>query len=173
MTVSYINLVGSREAPDKIIRYNLSNSWTASNITGTITPLFQSASEEPDYVADDDMSNEDIITVTWLGDERIEDSDNEPNGDSVHHWKHILRVDVYAQDMTRLLEFCDEVNRIFWELAPNSGTRIDKSDGSDSEIDYFEKSEITFDRIDPPEGMIDFKPSTTGILEAHFRKKKT
>lgn len=173
MAVSFINLVGSREAPDKIIRYTLQTNWTAGNITGTITPLFQSASEEPDYIADDDLANEDIITVTWIGDERVDNSQNEPNGDTVHHWKHILRIDIYAQDMTRLLQFCDEVNNILWTVAPNSGTRLVKSDSSNSEIDYFEESEITFDRVDPPEGTIDFKPSTTGVLEAHFRKKKT
>ena len=173
MTVIYLNLSGTREAPDKTIRYRLETHWTAANITGTITPKFQSAYEEPDYIADDDRTNEDIVSVSWLLGERVFDSENEPNGDSIHHWKHILRIDVWAQDMLRLIEICDEINRILWEYAPNSGTRLLKSDGANSEADYFEKSEITFERIEPDRDGIDFKPSTSGILEIHFRKAKS
>ena len=175
MAVSYINLVGTREAPDKTIRYQIQTNWNSANITGTITPVFQSATEEPDYMADDDRANENIITVTWISDDR-DDSSNEPNGDSVHHWKHILRIDIWAEDMTRLLEFCDEVNRILWTVSPNSATRLVKSDTTNSEADYFEQSEIKFERIMDNEGknnIIDMKPSTSGILEIHYRKKKT
>lgn len=173
MTVTYINLSGTRESPDKTLRYRLQTHWTAANITGTITPIFQSAYEEPDYIADDDRANEDIVTITWLADQRIEDSTNEPNGDSIHHWIHILRIDVWAQDTLRLNEICDEINRIIWEYAPNSGTRLLKSDGANSEADYFEKTEITFERVEPVKSGIDFKPSTTGILEIHYRKAKS
>lgn len=149
-----------------------STYWNSAN-TSSITPLFQSASEEPDYIADDDRANEDIVTTTWLIDEKSTDSQNEPNGDSVHHWKHVIRIDVYAQDLNKLLLFCDEINRILWEYAPNSSTRLVKSDTSNAEGDYFETSEISFERIEPENNRIDFKPSTSAILEIHFRKSKS
>ena len=170
MAVTFINLSGAREPPDKTIRYLLTTYWTASN-TSSITPIFQSASEEPDYIANDDLVNEDIIAVTWIADQKA--NDNEPNGDSIHHWKHVLRIDIWAQTVPILLLFCDEVNRILWDYAPNSGTRLVKSTGANAEGDYFEESEITFERIDPEEQTIDFKPSMSGILEIHFRKHKS
>jgi hypothetical protein len=174
LTVSYINLVGTREAPDKTVRYRLQTHWTAANITGTITPTFQSSYEEPDSVITDDFTDQDNIGVTWLLDQRIEDSENEPNGDSIHHFKHIIRIDVWAQDMLRLNEICDEINRILWEYSPNSGTRFLKSDETASEADYFEKTEISFEQVEPESrGSINFKPSTTAILEIHYRKAKS
>lgn len=172
MTVTYINLSGTREAPDKTVRYRLQTHWDNTN-TSSITPLFQSGSEEPDFRADDDMANENIVTVTWLLDERVADSENEPNGDSIHHFKHVLRIDVWAESIGLLLLFCDEINRVLWEYSPNSGTRFLKSDGANSEADYFEKTEISFEQIEPQNDGINFKPSTSGILEIHFRKAKS
>ncbi|MFB5646211.1 MAG: hypothetical protein ACE5R3_06420 [Nitrosopumilaceae archaeon] len=173
MPVSYVNLSGTRELPDVTMRALVEDNWTAANITGTITPVFQSATEEPDFLAEDDLSDDNLITFTWVGDERVDDPDNnEPNGDSIHHFRHIVRVDIWAEDMVRLRDFMDEVNNIIWSNSPNSATRLNKSDASASETDYFTNAGVDFDRIEP-ETDVDFKPSVSGIIELHYRKNKT
>lgn len=170
MTISYSGLVGTREAPDQTIRALLENNWNNTN-TRLKTPKFQSDSEEPDFIADDDSTAVNLITVRWLISFRDE-SVNEPNGDTVHHWKHRLAIGVWGENMSTALLLCDEINRILWTFAPLNATRLDKSDGSDSEADYFERTEIDFERV-APQSLIDNKPSFEGILEIHFRKIKT
>ena len=51
MTVTFTNLSGSRENLDKTIADLISDNWTASNITGSITPYFASDTDEPDQLA--------------------------------------------------------------------------------------------------------------------------
>jgi hypothetical protein len=81
-------------------------------------------------------------------------------------------MDYYAESMQVLLDILDECERILWENAPDNGTRLNKSDGSASEADYFEQSAITMERISP-EGTVDFKPNVSGELRIHFRKRKS
>ena len=171
MTVTFLNLVGSREPPDKTIRYRLSVNWNNAN-TLSKSPTFQSDSEEPDVMATDDMADENLVTVRWLSSFREPDPENEPNGDTIHHWKHRLAIDLWGETQTMALLMQDEINRIIWEIAPKNNVALVKSDGSNSEADYFEKNEIDFQRIQP-ESKIDNRPSYGGILEIHFRKLKS
>lgn len=171
MAVTYLRLSGSREEPDKTIRALLEDNWNDSN-TNSLTPEFQSAAEEPDSNVINDMEKHNLVTVDWIEDEKVEESNMEPNGDTIHHWKHILLIDVYAESMSDGLLFQDEINRILWENAPDNDTRLPKSDAADSEADYFEHSEITFGRIEP-EGDIDDIPEWQGQLMIHYRKRKS
>lgn len=170
MTVTFINLVGSREAPDKTIRYGLQTNWSFAN-TLNKTPVFNSDSEEPDMRAEDDLSDENMVTIRWLLSERDPDKSNEPNGNTIHHWKHRLVVDIWGETMHMALLIQDEVNRILWEISPDNDTPLVKSDGSNSEADYFERDEIDFERIGNTSRM-DNRASFAGILEIHFRKLK-
>ena len=169
--VSYVNLVGSREAPDKTIRALLQNNWVAGNTLGK-TPVFQSESEEPDINIADDYADENQVTIAWFLSQRVQDQANEPNGDSIHHWMHRLVVNSYGETMAMALLMIDEINRIIWQFSPNGGTRLNKSDGSSSEADYFERTEIHFERI-APKSAIDNRPNFEGVLEIHFRKHKS
>ena len=170
MAVTYLNLVGAREAPDKTIRALLQNNWNAAN-TLSKTPTFQSDTEEPDVIAGEDYTDENQVAVRWLSTQRDE-SANEPNGDTIHHWFHRLAIGTWGETMPMSLLINDEVNRIIWQFRPSNNTVLNKSDATASEADYFEKTEIDFERI-APASLIDNKPSFEGILEIHFRKLRT
>ena len=171
VTIGFVRLEGNREAPDKTIRYLLSTNWNQVN-TDNKTPVFQSDTEEHDYMATDDMADENLVTVRWLLDKRIDNKNNEPNGDTVHHWMHVLAIDLWGESMYMAMLMQDEINRILWEFRPSNDTRLSKSDGNDSEADYFEKDEIDFERVQP-EAKNDVRPSFGAILEIHYRKSRT
>jgi hypothetical protein len=171
LPITFINLVGAREAPDKIIRFRLQTNWLSAN-TLSKTPVFQSDSEEPDALAENDYADENMVTVRWIKTERQSDKANEPNGDTIHHWIHTLVIDLWGESMAMALLMQDEINRILWTISPNNNTPLLKSDGSSSEADYFTETEILFERI-APNSKIDNRPSFAGTLEINFRKLKT
>lgn len=173
MAISYLNLSGTRENPDKTIRALIQDNWVDTNITGIITPTFISDTEEPDFMARDDQSDVNLVAVSFVSTERVEDSEDEPNGDSIHQFRHIVRIDFWVEDMVLSPEFIDEINRILWDNRPSGATRLSKSDGSDSETDFFEKTDITFERIEPDDPDNDPRPSWQGELVMMFRKNKT
>lgn len=171
MVISFINLVGAREAPDKTIRYLLATNWVAANTLGK-TPTFQSDTEEPDVMASNDFADENVVTIRWFSDERTRDPNNEPNGDTIHMWTHHLAIDLWGETMQMALLMGDEINRILWQFRPSNNTVLNKSDSTASEADYFVKDEITFDRISP-ESKIDNRPSFGGLLDIVYRKLRT
>jgi len=173
MAIAYVNLVGTRENPDKTIRALLADNWDDTNITNAITPTFISDTEEPDFMARDDMTDENLVALSFVSTERVEDSEDEPNGDSIHQYRHIVRIDFWCEDMTASQEFIDEINRILWQFRPNGATRLNKSDTTASEADFFEKTDITFDRIEPEDPENSPRPSWQGELIIMFRKNKT
>ena len=80
MAVTFTNLVGARENLDKTIADLLSDNWTASNITGTITPYFANDTDEPDQLARPDGSFVDEVRVNYSN--RLKyDGEFEVNGD--------------------------------------------------------------------------------------------
>ena len=171
MTVTFTNLSGSRENLDKTIRYLLEDNWTASNITGTITPAFESDTEEPDQLARPDNSYVNAIRISIFSRERAEE-DGDYNGDDKHLWRFRLLVECQAEDLTVLLDFEDEINRILWENRPNGATRLNKSDGSASEVAFFENSEVEFERLEP-EAEDDQTPTSQAELRLIYFKTKT
>ena len=171
LTVTFTNLSGSRENLDKTIRALLEDNWTASNITGTITPAFESDTEEPDQLARPDNSYVNAIRISIFSRERAEE-DGDYNGDDKHLWKFRLLVECQAEDLTVLLDFEDEINRILWENRPNSATRLNKSNGSASEAAFFEKSEIQFNRLEP-QAEDDQTPTSQGELLIYYWRIKT
>jgi len=68
--------------------------------------------------------------------------------------------------------FEDEINRIVWERAPDNSTRLVKSNGANSEAQFFENSELEFNRIEP-EGELDTNPSSQGFLIIVWYKDKS
>lgn len=171
MTISFINLVGVREAPDKTIRYLLATNWLTVN-TLNKSPVFQSDSEEPDTIATNDYTSENLVTVRWLEDKKDEKMTNEYNGDTIHSWRHKLAIDFWGETMQMALLMGDEINRILWQFRPSNNTVLNKSDGTASEADNFVADEITFERIGP-ESKVDSRPSFAGILEINYRKLRT
>lgn len=173
MTVTFTNLSGTRENLDKTIRDLLQDNWTAGN-TSSITPQFESDTEEPDGVARLDFTKSDVVRISLIAREYVgSDEDGDWNGDDKHLWKCTLAVEVQGQSLSILTLFEDEINRILWENRPNSATRLNKSDAAASEAGYFDKSEISFERIYPSPGETDYTPSSVAELVIYYYKIKT
>ena len=172
MAVTFTNLSGSRENLDKTIRALLEDNWTASNITGTITPNFVSDTEEPDQLARADGAQMNEIRVNYSSRTRYEIDNFEVNGDDKHAWVCECFLEIQAESLQILLELEDEVHRILWQNRPNGGTRLPKSGGADSEVAFFEDSEPPFERLEP-EADDDQTPTSQATLKMIYYKIRT
>ena len=171
MTVTIRNLVGTRENFDKVLDYHLTTDWNSSN-TGGITPDIENGTDDPDFLARQDFTGPNKIFINVSSRTRTTDSDNDPNGDGAHEWNTEVVFDVWAENLEILGFFEDEVNRIIWERSPDNSTRLVKSNGSNSEAQFFENSEVEFARIEP-EGELDTNPSSQGFLTIVWFKDKS
>ena len=170
MTVSFTNLSGTRENLDKTVRYQLQTNWTAANVS-SVTPTFESDTEEADSMASQDSGSLNIVRIKLFGRER--DSENgDFNGDGKHGWFFRVIIELQGESLSILTLMEDEVNRILWELAPNSATRLLKSDGASSEFSHFRDSEVTFNRVEPESEDNDYTPISQGELIAYYYKVK-
>ena len=171
MVVTFPNLSGTRENFDKVIRALLEDNWNAAN-TSTITPQFQSDTEEPDKLARPDETDTDTVFVNLVAREIADDIEDEPNSDTIHAFETIINISIMSQSLPLLGLFEDEVNRILWEFNPNAGTRLNKSDATASEADRFDRSEITFERLEPADDTFDVNPESEGQLGILWRKNR-
>ena len=172
MTITFTNLSGSRENLDKTIRDLLEDNWTAGNITGTITPIFTSDTEEPDQLARPDGAELNAVRVNYISRTRLDPDNFDVNGDNKHAWMCNVVIECQGESLQVLLDMEDEVNRILWENAPDGQTRLPKSDTADSEVAWFEDSEVEFERIDP-EAEDDQTPTSQAELKMVYFKTKT
>lgn len=171
MTVSFTNLVGTRENLDKTIRDLLQDNWTAANISGTITPQFESDTESPDQLARSDNSSINAVRIGFAGRERYKPDDLDFNGDDKHSWFTRLLIEVQGESLTVMTQMEDEVNRILWTYAPNSSTRLNKSDATASEAAFFEDTEILFQRLEPDTDVDQFPTSQGELIIVYFKRK--
>ena len=162
MTVTIRNLSGSRENFDKVLDYHLTTDWNSSN-TGGLTPDIENSTDDPDFMARQDYTGPNKIFINVSSRTRTTDSENDPNGDGSHEWNTEVVFDVWGENLEILGLFEDEINRIIWERSPSNSTRLVKSNGANSEAQYFENSEVEFARIEP-EGELDTNPSSQGFL---------
>ena len=172
MTVTFTNLVGARENLDKTIADLLSDNWTASNITGTITPYFASDTDEPDQLARSDGSFVNEIRINYSSRTKYDGDDIEVNGDDKHAFICTCFIEIQAESLQVLLDMEDEVHRILWENRPNASTRLNKSDGNPSEVAFFEEAEPEFERLEPDDE-IDQTPTSQAELRMVYFKIKT
>jgi len=174
MVVAFFHLVGIRENLDKTIKTLLSDNWVAGNVIGTITPRFESDTEEPDHLAVHDEGVINGIYVRLNARQRTQNEGSEANGDGIHIWATTLIISVYGETLSIMTSMEDEVNRILWENQPNNNTRLLKSDATSSEVSYFEKTEIEFERIDVEDidEENDVIPNSEGILVCVYQKSK-
>lgn len=172
MTITTTNLVGARENLDKTIRDLLEDNWTAGNIAGTITPDFQSDTEEPDQLARPDYADVNMIRVQFVFRERFDIEEFDVNGDDKHAWMQRVYIECQGESLQVMADMEDEVNRILWENRPNSADRLNKSDGSSSEVAWFEESEIDFERLEPI-SEDDQTPTSQGELDMVYFRIKT
>ena len=171
MAVTIRNLSGDRENLDKTLDYHLTEDWVSGN-TNSITPDIENGTDDPDFLARQDYTGPNKIYINVVSRQRAEDSDNDPNGDASHYWRTEISFDVWGETMETLSLMEDEINRIIWEIAPDYSTRLTKSNGANSEAQYFENSEIEFNRIEP-EGELDTNPSSQGFLLIAWFKDKS
>lgn len=146
MTVTFQHLVGSYENVDKTIAYNLENNWDQTK-TSNVTPAFENGTDEPDFKAQFDAIGPNTILVNTIHRD-LDVTDDEVNSDTVHSVYEEIVITIVAESRLMRISLEDEVNRILWELNVNSANRVNKSDGSNSHIDHFVKSEISFLEID-------------------------
>ena len=172
MTITFTNLSGSRENLDKTIRDLLEDNWTAGNITGTITPDFESDTEQPDQLARPDGAGLNVVRINYVSRTRMDPDKFDVNGDNKHAWMCTVFIECQGESLQVLLDMEDEVNRILWENAPDGQTRLSKSDTADSEVAWFEDSEVEFFRIDP-ESEDDQTPTSEAELKMVYFKTKT
>ena len=169
MTVTYQHLVGDYENTDKVIAWNLENLWE-SLYTNDITPLFQNGTDEPDYKAQFDMTGPNSILINTL-ERNYENTEDEVNSDTIHSVYEEIVITIVAESRDMRIKLEDEVNRILWELNVNSSNRITKSDGSsNSHIDHFSKSEVSFLQIDLEDDETQFLQGSEGILTVVYYK---
>jgi hypothetical protein len=172
MTITFTNLSGSRENLDKTIRDLLEDNWTASNITGTITPDFESDTEQPDQLARPDGAGLNVVRINYVSRTRFDIDNFDVNGDNKHAWMCTVYIEVQGESLQVLLDMEDEVNRILWENAPDGQTRLSKSDTADSEVAWFEDSEVEFERLEP-DAEDDQTPTSQAELKMVYFKTKT
>ena len=172
MTITFTNLSGTRENLDKTIADLISDNWTASNITGTITPVFSSDTDEPDQLARPDGSWVAEVRVNYSNRLKYESDEFEFNGDDKHAWVCTCFIEIQGESLQILLELEDEVHRILWENRPNGATRLNKSDSTASEVAFFEDSEPEFERLEPEEE-VDQTPTSQAELKMIYFKIKT
>ena len=172
MAITFTNLSGNRENLDKTIRDLLQDNWTAGNITGTITPNFESDTEEPDQLARPDNMSLNVVRVNYVSRTRFNTDDFDVNGDDKHAWMCTVFIEVQGESLQVLLDMEDEVNRILWENRPNGANRLNKSDGSASEVAWFEDDEVEFERLEP-ESEDDQTPTSQAELKMVYFKIKT
>lgn len=171
MTVTIRNLSGTRENFDKVLDYHLTTDWNSSNVGG-VTPDIENSTDDPDFLARQDYTGPNKIFINVSSRTRTTDSENDPNGDGSHEWNTEVVFDVWGESLEILGLMEDEINRIIWERAPSNSTRLVKSNGSNSEAQYFENSEVEFARIEP-EGELDTNPSSQGFLTIVWFKDKS
>ncbi len=164
MALTYLHDTGSWEHFDKTLEYNIETNWTAGN-TNSKTPVFKSAtgtnvshSWESNYGVNSIHFNEDEMALPL--------PDQHANGDSMQGFKTLVYVDIFASDANNLKLFTREVNRILWDtLAPNSSSRITKSDGSSvSPIDHFDRNWIVFQKVRTFQPQMKLKPHAAGVI---------
>lgn len=170
MTVTYSHLAGTFENTDKVIAYNIEQNWTNGNTDSTI-PRFENGTDEPDYRAQFDRAFPNAVLVNTI-DLDFTENDDEVNSDTVHSVKEEILVTIIAESRKMRVLMENEVNRILWELAPNTATRVVKSDTTNSHIDRFEKSEISFSQIDIPNDQTFHLQGSEGSLFCVYYKFK-
>jgi hypothetical protein len=134
--ITTLHETGSSENFDLTIKYNLAQNWDQSK-TGNVTPSFYSSaggiySWPRTFGTNEIHCNLDDLVIPL----------ETTNGDSMHKLKSIVYVDVFSSSANLGRLFCDEVNRIIWDvLKPNATNRIKKSNGTDnSAITEFENT---------------------------------
>lgn len=167
MTVTYQHLSGAYENTDKTIAYHLENDWTE-----TVYPTFQNGTDEPDYNAQFDNSDPNTILVNTIESDSSR-NDDEVNSDTIHSTVEKVIITIIAESREQRILFENEVNRIIWEMSPNTGTRVTKSDGTNSHIDHFERSQVDFKRVDIADDDTRYLENSEGELLLVYYKFKT
>ena len=143
MAITEINLVGGWENFDLTIANLLETNWTKAN-TLNLEPSVNSATGHNVQTSWPGITGYGTFQIHCNVDDDIMDPNRSALGDNFHTVLTTVRIDVFARDDTLLKLAQREINRILWENRPNSGTRINKSDGSASPIAQFENSEVDF-----------------------------
>lgn len=182
MTVAWRHLVGTRENLDITIEAHIRNNWTDVNLSPTHTPVFENLSHLPtNSIEDDGSTAANLVRFSIDSRLRTDDEEDEPLGDSAHTWKIRVQVDVWAEDYELLTQIEDELNRIFWEIVPNEGVRLNKSDGTKpptvganaSEAVKFIPSEIDFEFQGSDDTAFEHRVGSQGFLEIWAFKDKS
>ena len=172
MTITFQHLVGTFEPVDKTIAFHIEADWDKDNTNDNV-PTFENGTDEPDYNAQFDRSGPNTILVNTIENETEDLEDDEVNSDTIHKFEEQVVITIVAESRADRIRFENEINRILWEASPNAGTRLTKSDGTNSHINRFKKSEVTFRRIELPDNDTLSLEGSEGILTIVYYKFKT
>lgn len=170
MTVTYVNLAGTYEHPDLTIKYHLDTNWNAANTNSEEPTYYSAAGTNVSHSWPRTFGTNEIHCNT----EEMESLIEEANGNTYAGVKYLVYIDIFARDANLLKLFIKEVQRIIWEISPNSGTRLLKSNGTqNSSISRFGSSHISFKKERSMEPNIKLQPHASGVLEVIMHKVKT
>jgi len=172
MAITNLLLSGSWENFDKVIRFRLETDWTSAN-TQNRTPRFTSATDENVAFAWPNIASFGQNAVILNSDSTFPDPASKALGDSFQEMVTIVFIDIFAESFNLLRDMEREINRIVWEAAPNSATRIVKSDASDSPIHRFEEIQIDWTTERKATEEVSQTAHASGTLVCRWYKRKS
>lgn len=176
MTITYDRLSGTLEELDEVIRYNLENSWTDTNVNNgseNLTPDFSSASGGSVSHAWFDNTSFGVNQIVVNADDEFADPVNIFIGDYGQMMITEIYIDVQAEDSTILKKIKREVDRIIWEIAPNSSTTVAKSDTTASHIHSFKENSVNWTTLKNVNSSEKDTVHAAGNLEVRWFKTKS
>lgn len=176
MTVTYDRLSGSVEELDEVIRYNLETNWTATNVNNgseNITPDFSSATGSSVSHAWFNNTSFGVNQIVVNADDEFPDPNGRLLGDYGQFMVTLIYIDIQAEDNNILKKMKREVDRIIWEIMPDSNTTVPKSDTAASHIHSFGENSVgwtTVKNTSPAEKTV---VHAAGTLEVRWFKTKS
>lgn len=176
MTVTYDRLSGSFEDLDEVIRYNLENNWTDTNVSNgseNITPDFSSATGSSVSHAWFDNTSFGVNQVVVNEIDEYPDPDGRFIGDYGQFMISLISIDIQGEDASIAKKIKREIDRIIWEIMPRADTTVPKSDTAASHIHSFTENSINWDM--PKDSTATEKDAVliAGTLEIRWFKSKS
>ena len=174
MTVTTTYLDGAPEPFAETIRYMLHSHWDATNTDGATPAIISeqgrdgAAAGAPLTANDMRLKHDQPGIIIRGGDTKTIKTGA---GKSFVEQATAVYVDVFGTVKFRQLAEL-EIDRIIMEHAPDAGTRLPKSDGSDSAAVYFLQSHVAWQRVSDQRvpGTV---PQSTGDIEVVWERTRS
>jgi len=176
MTITYDRLVGTLEELDEVIRYNLEQNWTNTNVNNgseNLTPDFSSSSGSNVSHAWFDNTSFGVNQIVVNADDEFPDPSMRLIGDYGQGMITLIYIDIQAEDSTILKKMKREVDRILWEILPRADTTVPKSDTTASHIHSFGEIGVKWNTPKNTSAEEEDTVHAAGTLEVKWFKTKS